>query len=150
VIHKSSNFNAAELDGFRQAANAVRTRALDFVTILDPHAYLFREGQYPPYRGTHVEFDNKNHLLYTRGSVEHYKTYTGLYIPQPLEIRVIESDESPGLICAEILGLTKMNWNNTQFDGKYPITIGCARRVGQVMKYLNANEVPQVSYSYYM
>lgn len=43
-----------------------------------------------------------------------------------------------------------MNWNNTQFDGKYPITIGCARRVGQIMKYLGEGDKPQISYSYYM
>jgi argonaute-like protein implicated in RNA metabolism and viral defense len=89
--------------------------------------------------------------LYTRGSVEYYKTYTGLYIPQPLEIRIVRSDESPGVICQEILGLTKMNWNNTQFDGKYPITLACARKVGQVMKYLGPDDdEPQISYSFYM
>lgn len=42
-----------------------------------------------------------------------------------------------------------MNWNNTQFDGKYPITIGCSRRVGEVMKYLTEKDPePQISYSF--
>lgn len=86
-----------------------------------------------------------------RGSVKYYRTQTSLYIPQPLEIRIVESDESPTTICNEILGLTKMNWNNTQFDGKYPITIACARKVGEVMKYLtNKDPEPQISYSFYM
>lgn len=53
-------------------------------------------------------------------------------------------------ICKEILGLTKMNWNNTQFDNKYPITIGCARRVVEIMKYLDENEYPKESYAFYM
>jgi argonaute-like protein implicated in RNA metabolism and viral defense len=65
-------------------------------------------------------------------------------------VRIIESDESPGQICKEILGLTKMNWNNTQFDQKYPVTIGCARKVGQIMKYVPEGEHPQIRYSYYM
>ena len=43
-----------------------------------------------------------------------------------------------------------MNWNNTQFDGKYPVTLGCARKVGEIMKYLNDSEVPQIRYGYYM
>jgi argonaute-like protein implicated in RNA metabolism and viral defense len=103
------------------------------------------------YRGTHIEFDEENHLLYTRGSVEYYRTYTGKYIPQPLDIRIVKADESAGVICREILGLTKMNWNNTQFDGKYPITLACARKVGQIMKYLRPeDDEPQISYSYYM
>jgi argonaute-like protein implicated in RNA metabolism and viral defense len=63
----------------------------------------------------------------------------------------VESDESPSVICSEILALTKMNWNNTQFDGKYPITLQCARRVGDIMKYLGENDAePQISYSFYM
>lgn len=151
VIHKSSNYNDAELDGFREATDEMRVKAVDFVTILDTDFQLLRDGGiYPAYRGTHIELDSNYHLLYTRGSVKYYKTYTGLYIPQPLEIRIVESDESPGTICQEILSLTKMNWNNTQFDGKYPITIECARKVGQIMKYLDENEKPQISYSFYM
>lgn len=150
VIHKSSNYNDEEIDGFRQAVKEMRVRSTDFVTILDSNLRLFRTGIYPPYRGTHITLDSETHLLYTRGSVEYYRTYTGKYIPQPLEVRIVESDESPGQICKEILGLTKMNWNNTQFDQKYPVTIGCARKVGQIMKYVPEGEHPQIRYSYYM
>jgi hypothetical protein len=151
VIHKSSNYKEAELDGFKQATRELRIRNVDFVTVMDTSFRLFREGIYPPYRGTHIEIDKNTHLLYTRGAVKYYRTYTGLYIPQPLEIRIVESGESPGLICSEILNLTKMNWNNTQFDGKYPITIGCAKKVGQVLKYLEEGDPdPQISYSFYM
>jgi argonaute-like protein implicated in RNA metabolism and viral defense len=150
VLHKSSNYNAAELEGFKSATKALHVGTVDFVTVMDTKLKLFRKGIYPPYRGTHIELDRETHLLYTRGAVKYYQTYTGMYVPQPLEIRIIESDESPGVVCSEILSLTKMNWNNTQFDGKYPITIGCARRVGQIMKYLDEGDKPQISYSYYM
>ena len=150
VIHKSSNYTEAELDGFREAAIETQVSTTDFVTILDTDMRLFREGIYPPYRGIHTECDESTHVLYTRGSVKYYMTYPGSYIPQPIEIRIVESDESPGVICQEILGLTKMNWNNTRFDGKYPITIKCARYVGQIMKYLGEHDQPQIHYSFYM
>lgn len=150
VLHKSSNYNLAELEGFRAATDTMRVNNVDFVTIMDSDMRLFRHGSYPPYRGTHITLDQQTHLLYTRGFVRHYETYTGKYIPQPLEVRIIEADESPETICHEILCLTKMNWNNTQFDGKYPITIECARRVGRIMKYLGNDERPQISYSFYM
>jgi hypothetical protein len=150
VIHKSSKFNDAELEGFRQATKESRVRAVDFVTILDSRIYGFRSGAYPPLRGTHIEIDSDQHLLYTRGAVPYYRTYPGRYIPQPLDIRIVESDESPSVICGEILALTKMNWNNTQFDGKYPITLQCARKVGEIMKYLGPNDKPEISYSFYM
>ncbi|MCL4271581.1 MAG: hypothetical protein KJZ72_18630 [Anaerolineales bacterium] len=150
VIHKSSNFNEDEIEGFREATQQMRVNAVDYVTIMDSNLKLFRDGIYPPYRGTHVELDESTHLLYTRGSVAYYRTYPGKYIPQSLEVRIVESDESPGQVCREILGLTKMNWNNTQFDQKYPITLGCARKVGQIMKYVPEDEQPQIRYSFYM
>ena len=150
VLHKSSNFNEDELDGFRSATKEMRVRAVDFITILDSKIRLLREGIYPPYRGTGIELDNATHLLYTRGAVEHYRTYPGKYIPQPLEVRIVEADESANVICQEIMSLTKMNWNNTQFDRKYPITIECARKVGLIMKYLSEQDQPQTSYSFYM
>lgn len=87
---------------------------------------------------------------YTRGSIWYYKTYPGMYIPQPLELRVVRSEQSPAFLAREILGLTKMNWNNTQLDGKYPITLSCARKVGEIMKYLDEHDRPQIRYGYYM
>ena len=67
-----------------------------------------------------------------------------MYIPAPLEVRIkVESVSSVKTVCKEVLGLTKMNWNNTQFDNKYPITIGCTRRVGEIMKYLGENRTTQ-------
>lgn len=150
VIHKTSNYDDNELDGFRNAADDMQINTVDFVTILDTATRIFRDGIYPPSRGTHLVIDEKNHLLYTKGSVAYYETYPGPYIPQPIAVRIFESEESPETICEEILALTKMNWNNTQFDGKYPITIECARRVGQIMKYVDENENPQIRYSFYM
>jgi len=150
VVHKSSNFSANEVDGLTRAARDLRIDTVDLVTVMDSKLRVFREGQYPPYRGTRVEMDEHRHILYTRGSVWYYQTYTGLYIPQPIELRIVRSEESPSFIAKEILGLTKMNWNNTQFDGKYPVTLGCARKVGEIMKYLEEEDSPQIRYGFYM
>jgi argonaute-like protein implicated in RNA metabolism and viral defense len=150
VIHKTSNFNDRELDGFSAAASSMRISYVDYVTILDSSTRLFRNGLYPIPRGSHLQIDDKTHLLFTKGSVEYYQTYPGMYVPRPLEIRIVESDESAKVICEEIMSLTKMNWNNTQIDGKYPITVDCARRVGLIMKYIPENVKPQTRYSFYM
>ncbi|MBO6795314.1 MAG: hypothetical protein JJ895_15515 [Balneolaceae bacterium] len=150
VIHKSSNFDEKEIEGFRAGAQHMRVNFVDFVTIMDSNFRFLRSQQYPPMRGTKIQIDENRHVLYTRGSVPFYETYPGLYIPQPLEIRIAQSEESALTICREILELTKMNWNNTQFDGKYPITIKCARKVGDIMKYLKEDERPEISYKYYM
>jgi hypothetical protein len=150
VLHKTSNYNGEEIEGFKQAAKKYFIHQVDLVTIIDSDFRLYRENAYPPLRGTQLKFENKRHLLYTRGSVPYYETYTGKYIPSPLDIRLYEFDESPNLICDEILALTKMNWNNTQFDRRLPITIECARNVGDILKYLDEDDVMQLRYSFYM
>jgi argonaute-like protein implicated in RNA metabolism and viral defense len=150
VVHKSANFSEDEIAGIEAAAQDLHINAVDFVTVLDSNLRLFRDGNYPPFRGTLARIEDNRLLMYSRGSVWYYQTYPGMYIPRPIELRVVKSEVSPMLIAREALGLTKMNWNNTQFDGKYPVTLGCARKVGEVMKYLTDSETPQIRYGFYM
>ena len=150
VVHKSSHFSGAEISGLESAAREAHIDAVDFVTVMDSKLRLYRDGNYPPYRGTLARLDDDRQLLYTRGAVWCYQTYPGLYVPKPIELRIVRSEESPNYIAKEVLGLTKMNWNNTQFDGKYPVTLGCSRKVGEIMKYLGDTDTPQIRYGYYM
>ena len=150
VLHRTSRVRPEELEGFESAISAAGVSTLDCVTVHGTDIRLFRQGLYPPHRGAMVSLSRTEHLLYTRGSVEYYQTYPGLYVPQPLKISTEHAEGSPTMIAEEILALTKMNWNNTQFDGKYPITLHCARQVGSILKYLDESERPPTSYSYYM
>ena len=150
VLHKTSNFNDAEIFGFNDAAKKFHINQVDLVSIQPSDIRLYRSGSYPPMRGTHMSISDNHHILYTRGSVPYYETYPGQYIPSPIEIKLASYDESPNLICDEILALTKMNWNNTQFDRKFPITLECARNVGEILKYLDKEEQMQLKYSFYM
>jgi hypothetical protein len=52
-------------------------------------------------------------------------------------------------IASEILALTKMNWNSTQFDQATPIPLRAARQVGRVLKYVPFGQVEQSDYRYY-
>lgn len=150
VLHKTSNFSEDEVYGFTQAARQLNINQIDLVSIQHSDVRLYRQGNYPPMRGTQFSLTDKHHVLYTRGSVPYYETYPGKYIPSPIEVKLAYYDESPNLICDEIIALTKMNWNNTQFDRKYPITIECARNVGEILKYLDPDDSMQLKYSFYM
>lgn len=150
VIHKSSNYSEEEIEGFRRVADEMKINSIDLVTIMVTNFRLYREKDYPPLRGTMLSLDKQRHFLYTRGFVGYYGTYPGRYIPSPIEVRLFSYDESPEQICREILMLTKMNWNNTQYDRKFPITIDCSRNVGEILKYVEDNQKPQIKYSFYM
>lgn len=150
VIHKSSNYSDEEIVGLKKVAKELKINSIDLVTILPTNFRLYTDKDYPPYRGTLLSLNKERHFLYTRGFVEYYDTYPGGYIPSPIEVRLFSFDESPEKICEEILLLTKMNWNNSQFDRKFPITIDCSRNVGEILKYVDLTSTPQVRYSFYM
>jgi hypothetical protein len=150
VLHKTSKYYEDEVDGFEAVMKEFSITEYDIVTVMETDLRFFRDNLYPPVRGSLFSLSEERHILYTRGSVHQYQTYPGMYIPAPLEIRIEKRASSVKTICREILGLTKMNWNNTQFDNKYPITIGCARRVGEIMKYLGGKDTPKESYAFYM
>lgn len=151
VLHKTSPFNQTELEGFRVAAAGERVSRLDAVSVSDREATrLLRYGAYPPLRGTWLALDRRENLLYTRGSVDFYATYPGLYIPQPLLFRCEDVEGTPRQIARELLALSKLNWNQTQFDGSEPITVVAARRVGDILKYLDPSARIAPRYSFYM
>lgn len=150
VIHKSSVFSPEELNGFRSALAEQRIDSFDFVSLTDSDTRLYRAGIYPPVRGTLLIADEKEMTLYTRGSVPFFETYPGKYVPVPLRVRCDEIEQTQRFIAAEILSLTKMNWNNTQFDGSEPVTLRAARQCSSVLRYCVEGVPIQPRYSFYM
>lgn len=150
VLHKSSTYSVEELKGLNRAVDEHELEVADFLVVGKVLTRLYRDGQYPPLRGTMLSLDAKNHLLYTRGSVPYYSTYPGLYVPRPLRFQIAQGQESPRRLAEEVLALTKLNWNNTQFDGGEPITMRVAHSVGKVLKYVGEGAQVQPKYSYYM
>ena len=150
ALLKTSRHDAAEVSGFAHAARSVGVDSIDLVSVGDAAAKLFRRGAYPPLRGTYLALDAIAHVLYTHGSIDFFHTYPGLYVPQPLGIRCEQIDASPRAIASEVLALTKMNWNSTEFGGKVPITVRAARQVGRILKYVEPGEVVEPRYAHYM
>jgi len=150
VLHKTSRFDRNELDGFHKAIDERDIDYADFVWVQRSMTRLYRMGVYPPLRGSLLRFDKDQALLYTRGSVEFFRTYPGMYVPRPLMLRCQALGQPLQHIAEETLALTKMNWNNTQFDNALPITIAAARNVGEVLKYVGEGQEIAPRYSFYM
>lgn len=148
VIHKTSKMNDGETEGFRGAAAEERIDTLDLLSMRRSFSRLFRDGTYPPLRGTLLHMDERTSLLYMRGSVNFFETYPGLYVPRPLEFLTEEADTTQRKLAEEIFSLSKLNWNNTQFDGGEPITVRAARRVGDILKCVPEDGTGQVQPSF--
>jgi hypothetical protein len=150
VVHKSSFFNGDEVAGFLDAAAEREVEYPDLVSMRRTYTRLFRAGDYPPLRGTLVHLDDRSLALYTKGSVDFFRTYPGMYVPRPLGMYCERIEQTAGFLAKEVLALTKMNWNNTQFDGGEPITLKAADKVGDVLKYLGEEDWVAPRYSFYM
>lgn len=150
VVHKSSAYTPEERAGFQTAIEKHRVDSVDLLWVSQSHTRLFRTGAYPPLRGTLLSLDDHSHILYTRGSVDFFSTYPGMYVPMPLRFHCESAMQTPKFLATEILALTKMNWNNTQFDRSDPITVRAAHQVGDVLKYASERSQIAPRYSYYM
>jgi len=150
TIHKTSSYSAEELDGFNKAVRAERIDSADLLVVSPSFTRLYRDGLFPPLRGTYLRLDDRNHILYTKGSVDFYSTYPGQYVPKSLKFVCVQNEQTPQFLARELMALTKLNWNNTQFDGGAPITIRVARKVGDVLKYVPEGQPVQPRYSFYM
>lgn len=148
VVHKTSRYTDAELRGFQRASEGIEQ--LTLVAFGTRLIRFFRDGKYPPLRGTLIKLPDDSLILYTHGYVPYLKTYPGHRIPQPLEILEIHGNDDITTVCKEILALTKMNWNSAKFATRMPITIAFAREVGKILSELPKNGVAQPQYRFYM
>lgn len=142
--------NSEEIDGFKEASDDEKIDTLDLLNLRRSFTRLFRIGTYPPIRGSYVQLDDRTGLIYLRGSVPFFQCYPGLYVPRPIEFRVSIANSGIHTIAKEILALSKLNWNNTQFDGGEPITLRAARRVGDILKCVSSNENIQNNFRYFV
>jgi hypothetical protein len=150
VVHKTSAFDLGETDGMLQAATEMGIDVCELLWVTNPSIRLFRNGYHPPLRGTFFQTAHKDAILYTRGSVEWYSAYPGMYVPRPIALRGAVLERSIRDVAEEVLALTKMNWNSTRFDGRVPVTLRTARQVADIIKHLPSDAYLEPTYAYYM
>jgi hypothetical protein len=150
VVHKTSKMTIGEIEGFKAAADENQIDLVELISVRRSLTRLFREGTYPPLRGTFLRLQESTGLLYLRGSVQFFETYPGMYVPRPLEFSVAKAETPPEQLAREMLSLSKLNWNNTQFDGGEPITVRAARRVGDILKCVSDGGIVQPSFRFFM
>ena len=114
---------------------------------------LFRDGDYPVLRGTALLLDEKNAYLWTNGYLPRLDTYIGPETPNPLFVTVMKSTgEAPPLetVLADIMGLTKINYNSCNFNDGLPVTVRFARMVGDVLTMGSAKGEEKQPFKYYV
>ncbi len=152
-IHGRTKFNDAEWEAFSKAApegtNVVGVR----IRTTHGEMKLFRDGDYPCLRGTALRLGDKDAYLWTTGYAPRIDTYIGPETPNPLFVTVLRaSGEFPPIeiVLADIVGLTKINYNACNFSDGLPVTIRFADKVGEVLTMGSAAGAERQQFKFYV
>jgi hypothetical protein len=149
VVHKTSRFDDDELAGARSVLDTFGVEILDLVNVRRSGVRLFRDGTYPVLRGTSLAFDDRSGIVYLRGSVPQFRTYPGMYVPSALEFEIAHGDIDVSDVSRELMALSKLNFNSTQFDCSEPATVRAARRVGDIVKHVPEGEDVRLGFRFF-
>jgi len=94
---------------------------------------LFRNGTMPVLRGTFLKMTDRSGLLYAAGFKPRLGTYDGWETPVPLRIDIQHGDSPIEQVAADILGLTKLNYNACKLGDSQPVTVGFSDAVGEIL-----------------
>lgn len=150
-IHGRHRFDRNEWQGFCASVPAsttltgVRIRQQDDMRLFRPNAST------PVLRGTAVGIDERNGLLWARGYVPRLAAYQGFETPKPLTIEVSHGDAALEQVLADVLALTKLNYNACDFSSGLPVTLKFADRVGEIlMASPQTMKSPPLPFRYYI
>ena len=150
VVHKTSRYWEAERDGMLGAVREAGVNHDLLAVRPDDGLRLFPLNQYPPLRGTRYGVGDLD-LIYTTGFEADLQQYRSSHVPTPLRVADhVGYDTSRRDLLAELLVLSKLNWNSTRIGALLPITLTFAKRVGDVLKECRRGEQPRANFKFYM
>jgi len=152
-IHGKTTFTNAEWDGF--ANSAPKDTNVVGVRIKETHGEvkLFRDGDYPVLRGTAIVIDERNAYLWTNGYLPRLDTYIGPETPNPLFVTLLRSSgPMPPIetVLADIVCLTKINYNACNFSDGLPVTLRFADKVGDILTMGSAKDARKQPFKFYV
>jgi argonaute-like protein implicated in RNA metabolism and viral defense len=111
---------------------------------------LFRPGNYPTIRGTAMLIDNRSGFLWTSGYVPRLDTYLGPDTPNPLYVSVRRGNAKIETVMADVLSLTKINFNTCLFNDRKPVTIRFADAIGDILVSAPVSAEQRLPFKFYI
>lgn len=131
-IHAKTYFDDNEWEGFIDAT--VGKSSIIGVRIRQDNGFkLYRQHQYCVPRGTVLQYQEKSAFLWTKGFVPRFQTQIGLETPNPIDIAITRGEADIDIVCKDILGLTKLNYNACIYGDGVPVTLKFADSIGEIL-----------------
>jgi hypothetical protein len=162
VIHKTTAFKEAEIDGALDALSSIpevecievgsrsNWRAVWLLDSgrVDPPS---RPAKYPVPRGTTLLRSGTSALVWVAGNAQRVSTSGNYYqgsksIPKPLVLTRHSGAGPLEVPAAEVLALSKMDWNNDALYDPVPVTISYSKSLARTIA--NVPDLPKRTYPY--
>lgn len=132
-LHSRSDISREEFDAYREVCpSGVKLTAIR-VRLVRDSLRLYREGTRPVLRGTLLTMSQSKGFLWASGFKDELGTYDGWETPAPLSIDIQHGECGIEQVAADILGLTKLNYNACRLGEATPVTIGYSDGVGEIL-----------------
>lgn len=150
-IHAKASFSDDEWTGFQEACAGKRTRIVG-VQIADAwdQLKLYRPGNYPVIRGTALLTNERSAFLWTSGYVPRLDTYLGPDTPNPLQVSIRRGDAEITTVLADVMALTKINFNTCLFNDRSPVTIRFADAIGDILVSAPTDSERRLPFKFYI
>lgn len=152
-IHGKTHFNDNEWAGFCEAVGNKKIKLVG-VTIRDEKVFkLYRDKDFPILRGSLYIKDKNNAFLWTKGFIPRIQQPIGMEVPNPLTIKLIRGKGNIKIetVCADILALTKLNYNTCKYGDGLPVTLRFANVIGEILTAGKINDIkPALPFKYYI
>lgn len=148
-IHAQTRFNREEWLGFLDAVTS-KTNVVG-VRIQDEGSFkLYTPKNTPVLRGLAYVVDESHSYLWTKGWTPRLRTYPGMEVPKPLSIEISQGAADMRTVLADVLALTKLNYNTCRFGDGRPITLKFADAIGEVLVTRPIANLPPLPFMYYI
>lgn len=152
VIHKQFQYTNDEIKGLRAGLEGVKQLELLEINREPALRYLkskhvgngkFEIDGFPVSRGTTLKLSNDELLLWVHGATTavngRFTYFQGKRrIPSPIVVRRYAGTSDVATIVAEILGLSKMDWNSGDLYSQLPATIQSSKTIASIGRRLAA------------
>lgn len=149
-IHGKTRFSDEEWEGFKETVpegtNVVCVRIRE-----NSGMKLYRHGTMNVSRGLGWVKSPWQAYLWTKGFVPRLQTYAGREVPNPLSIEISKGEADIQQVMADVLALTKLNYNGCIYGDGVPVTLRFADSVGEILTAApRKNELPPLPFRYYI
>lgn len=162
LVCKRTPFTKDELEGLRSGLQGVGS--IDLLTIEFEPAWRYlaqdsrthKSAKFPVPRGTVIGLDDETFLLWVHGRVDRinekgFSYYQGkTRIPAPLRVRRYGGSSTIEQIAADLLGLSKMDWNTFDLYETMPAHLATSGKIARVGRFLERLGSTTLDYRLFM